>query len=105
MGLLKLFTRPRASVQLLPSGSMTLDRSGNILATTVSSSFSPELLGEIGSLITGLFKSAAAAQLPVNELRLQFASLHITARELRGGAVIFLSPIHPFEVSPQQERS
>ena len=33
MGLLKLFTRPRASVQLLPSGSMTLDRSGNIVLT------------------------------------------------------------------------
>lgn len=83
---------------------MTLDRNGTILASTVSSSFAPEMLQEIGAQVVALFKTAAAAQIPVTELRLQFASLHITARELRGGAVLFLSPKHPFEISPQLEK-
>ncbi len=101
MGLLNIFSRPRASIQSLPSGSMTLDRDANIIASTVSSSFSEELLRDIGTRIVGLFKSSAAAQMPISELKMHFANLQITARELRGGAVIFLSPKQPFEVSPQ----
>lgn len=103
MGILSIFSKPRASVQLLPIGSMTLDRNANILATTVSSSFPQELLTQIGAQILSLFKSAAAAQVPLAEVHLHFPSLHITARELRGGAVVFLSPKHSFTVSPQQE--
>jgi hypothetical protein len=32
------------------------------------------------------------AQMPLAEISIHFASLNITARELRGGAVIFLLP-------------
>jgi len=34
--------------------------------------------------------------MPLSELTLQFGSLQITARELRGGAIIFLTPKHSF---------
>lgn len=105
MGLLNLFSRARATVHMLPSGSMTLDRNAAIVATTISSSFPAEQLEQIGALVLRLFKSASAAQVPLSELRLHFPSLLITARELRGGAVVFFSPKHLFNVSPQQEKT
>ena len=104
MGLLNLFSKGTPEVQLLPSGSMTVDRNGEILASTVSSSTSPELLQEIGLHVLALFKSAAATQVPLSRLTLQFASLQITARELRGGAIIFLSPKHSYNVLPQTDK-
>jgi len=39
-----------------------------------------------------LFREARDAQMPLAELTLHYASLRITARELRGGAIIFLFP-------------
>lgn len=92
MGLLNLFSKPAALVQRLPSGSMTIDRNARILATTISSSHSPKLLQHVGNQVLGLFREARKAQLPLSELTLHFAGLQITARELRGGAILFLTP-------------
>jgi hypothetical protein len=103
MGFLSIFSRARAAVQTLPSGTMTVDRHASILASTISSGFSDELLQAVAAQIVGFFKSAAAAQVPLGEIRLYFPSLNITARELRGGAVIFFSPKHSYNVSSQQE--
>ena len=96
MGFLKLFSKSRPAVQRLPSGSMTVDRRGQVVATTVSSSYPPELLREIAKEVLRLFDEARAAHAPVGEFDLHFASLRITARELRGGAIVFLSPKTPF---------
>ena len=41
------------------------------------------------------FSEAAAAQLPLAELIINYPSLKIAARELRGGAIVFLSPKAP----------
>jgi len=38
------------------------------------------------------FRQATTAQLPLSELVVEYPSLRITARELRGGAIIFLAP-------------
>ncbi len=92
MGILNLFTKPSPTVTVLPSGSVTLDRNGHILASTVSSSCPPEALELVAEQVQRLFREARRAQMPVSELRLNFASLVITARELRGGALIFLKP-------------
>ena len=92
MGFLKFFSRSSATVQRLPSGSMTVDRQGKIVATTVSSSYPSELLHEITREVLTLFREARTAQIPMSELNIHFASLQITARELRGGAIVFLSP-------------
>ncbi len=92
MGFLNLFSKSGAAVQKLPSGSFTVDRDGNIVATTVSSSYPVELLEEISREVLKLFRDARVAQVSLTELNLNFASLHITARELRGGAIVFLSP-------------
>lgn len=84
--------RARAAVQQLPSGSMTVDRDGAVVTTTVSSMYPEALLDEIGRGVQFLFREARAAQIPLAELSLHFGSLRITARELRGGAIIFLHP-------------
>jgi hypothetical protein len=92
MGLLNLFSKPKATLQRLPNGSMTVDRDGRILTSTVSSAYPTDVLEEIADEVLRLFQEARKAHLPLSEFRIHFASLHITAREARGGALIFLSP-------------
>ena len=102
MGFLKrLFRiRSRAAVQQLPSGSIAVDREGNVVTSTVSSIYSHDLLQAIGRNVLALFHEAREAQMPLAEVNIQFVSLRITARELRGGAVIFLFPQTALSPSP-----
>ena len=94
MGFLKRIfrIRPRAAVQQLPSGGVAVDRDGNVITATVSSNYSRDLLRAVGRDVLTLFHEAREAQMPLAEVNIHFVSLHITARELRGGAVIFLFP-------------
>ncbi len=92
MGFLKKFFGPRAAVQQLPTGTITVDRHGRIVTSTVSSAFPAHLLQGIGRDVLELFREAHVAQMPLAEVSLHFGSLRITARELRGGAIIFLFP-------------
>lgn len=94
MGILKrLFRRrSRASLQQLPLGSLTVNRKGEVVTSTVSSSYPKSLLREIAGEVLRLFREAREAQIPMAELSLHYASLRITARELRGGAIIFIFP-------------
>jgi len=100
MGLLSLFSKSSPGVRLLPSGTVTVDRNARIVASTVSSAHSPELLQEIGNQILHLFREAHKAQMPLSEITLKFGNFKINAREMRGGAMIFLSQNHSFNVSP-----
>ena len=93
MGFLNLFSRPLPAALLrLPSGSFTLDRSGRVVVTTLPSGFPTELVLEIGERILSTFRDAQAAQLPLDELVVYYPALKITARELRGGAIVYLAP-------------
>jgi hypothetical protein len=95
MGFLKKISRlfrSHAAVRQLPLGSMTVDRDGQVITSTVSSTYPKALLREIGRDVLALFREARAAQLPLAEISVHFGSLRITARELRGGAIIFLFP-------------
>ena len=93
MGILKkIFGRRAAAVHPLPAGSLTVDRHGGIVASTVSSGYPQNLLANIGREVVSLLREARAAEMPLGEISLHFGSLRITARELRGGAVIFLLP-------------
>jgi hypothetical protein len=91
MGLLSIFSRPAKPLLQLHSGSFSLDRSGRILAGTLPSSFPGELVEEIGQCITETFREAHTIQLPLDELVIHYPGLKITAREMRGGAMVFLS--------------
>jgi hypothetical protein len=99
MGFLKFFSKTRAVVGQLPSGSMTVDRSGKVVATTVSSGYPEDLLHQIAREVLSLFHDARAANIPLTEFHLYFATLQITAREMRGGAMIFLSPKSSYQSS------
>jgi hypothetical protein len=92
MGLLSLFAKPSAKMVPLPSGTFTVDRDGRVLASTLSRGFPEVLVQEIGSQILSVFRSAQEAQLPLFEISVRYSSLKITARELRGGAIVFLAP-------------
>ena len=104
MGFLKRFFRGRATVQQLPTGTVTVDRHGEILTTTVSSAYSRNLLRDIGRDVLELFREARAAGMPLAEVSLHFGSLHITARELRGGAIIFILPQTVLLATPKNSR-
>jgi hypothetical protein len=95
MGILnniKRAVRGRAEVKQLPVGSITVNHDGLVVTSTVASAYPKALLGEIGREILIVFREARSAQVPLAEVSLHFGSLLITARELRGGAVIFLLP-------------
>ena len=92
MGILKKFFGGPAAVQQLPIGTIMVDRDGKITTSTISSAFPQPLLLGIGKDVLELFREARKAHIPMAEVSLHFGSLRITARELRGGAMIFLIP-------------
>jgi hypothetical protein len=94
MGLLTLFSKASPTLLRLPSGSFTVDREGAVIVGTLPSSFPVELIKDISEQILAAFRDATEAQLPLSELIVHYPSLKITAKELRGGAIIFLSPKH-----------
>jgi hypothetical protein len=94
MGLLKPFAREQKTLlpDRLPNGCFSLHRCGDLVASTLPSSFSEEAILEIGRAVMDAFKSAQNANLALTDLHLNFSGLAITARELRGGALVFLQP-------------
>ena len=96
MGFLNLFSKPAPSLVALPSGSFTVDRQGSVVIGTLPSSFPEELVRDIGAQVLAAFREATSAQLPLSEININYPSLKISARELRGGALVFLSPRTPY---------
>jgi hypothetical protein len=93
MGLLKNLFKPAARGPApLPSGSFTVDRSGEIITCTIPSSFSRDGLKDISKLVLRVFKDAKEAGLVLTELAVNFGAMKLKAREMRGGAMIFLTP-------------
>ena len=105
MGFLKKLFGGKADIQQLPAGTVTVDRHGNVVTSTVSSTYSKTLLRQIGGDVLELFREARHAQMPLAEVSLHFGSLRITARELRGGAIIFLFPQTAMLATPTPARS
>jgi len=96
MGLLNLFARtPAPTVLRLPAGTFTVDRDGRVLSSTLPSSFPNRFVRQIAEQVRAAFVEAAEAQLPLAELIIHYPSFKISARELRGGAIIYLSPKIP----------
>jgi len=97
MGFLNLFTKPALTPARLPSGSFSMDREGNILVSTLPLTFPEAIMREAGRHVMQTFQSAQAAGLPLTEIVVHYSSLKLTARDLRGGAIIFLSPQTPLD--------
>ena len=98
MGLLNLFSKPAPKLTRLPSGSFTADAAGRVLASTLPHSFPKSQLVEIGSVVLAIFKDANEAALPLSEIEVRYGGFKLTARQMRGGAIIFLKPkeIQPY---------
>jgi hypothetical protein len=96
MGLLKLKNRqemkPDPSMVRLPSGSFTLDPAGRLVASTLPRSFPAHLVQQVSESIMRTFETAREAHLTLTELIVDFPAFKVTAKELRGGAIIFLAP-------------
>jgi hypothetical protein len=93
MGLLSFIgKKSRTKLLRLPSGSFTLDPDGNIMTSTLPQGFPTSDINQIGQCVLAAFHAAKKAQMPLSELIINYAALRILARELRGGAIIFLMP-------------
>lgn len=92
MGLLSLFSKPTRPLRPLPRGSFTVDRDGRVIASTLPQVYPTAFVEGIGRTIVAAFQAAEAAQTPFYEIVVRYANLKLTARELRGGAIIFLVP-------------
>jgi hypothetical protein len=94
MGLLSLFSRNgNRELMRLPSGSLTIDRKGNVLTSTLPRSFPQVRIDKIASEVLAAFRAAHQAEICFSELIVDYPALKLTARELKGGAIIFLSPL------------
>ena len=95
-----IFNRDAPSTPLvLPSGTFTIDRTGRIVTSTLSNNFPEKFVLEIGRAVIDAFRKAQAADIVLTELTVNYAALKLTARELRGGAIVFLAPVTPNSVS------
>jgi hypothetical protein len=90
-------SRPAPKQAKEPSlkGAFTIDSRGSIVSSTVPASFSASLQRELAGAILAAFREAQAAQLTLTELVFEFCGLRVTAKELRGGAIVFLHPLTP----------
>jgi hypothetical protein len=95
---MKLARKPVPPPLRLPAGSFTIDRDGRLLVSTLPSNFPSALVREFGQQIIATFREAHAADIPLTQLVVRYASLKATARELRGGALVFLAPQTPISV-------
>jgi hypothetical protein len=69
-----------------------VDRDGNVVTRTISSSVSASALEQIATQVLQTFRDAKQSNLNISEFTINTVALNIKARELRGGAIIFLSP-------------
>jgi hypothetical protein len=79
-------------VSKLPSGAFALDQAGQIITSTLPQNFPQHEMREIGARVLSFFRGAQRAQMPLQELNVYYPTLKVTARFIRGGALIFLSP-------------
>ena len=100
MGLLNTFSKEsKPELKRLPAGTFTIDAEGWVIGSTLPSSVPEAQTREIGQNVLAIFKGARNANLQFSELVVQYAAFKITAREMRGGAIIFLSPTSPQSAS------
>lgn len=76
-------------------GAFTIDARGRVISSTVPASFAASLQKELAGAVLDAFRDAQAAQLTLTELVFEFCGLRVTAKEMRGGAIVFLHPLTP----------
>lgn len=93
MGFLsRLFKSEDPGLTTIPAGSFTIDKDGAVITSTLPQSFPAAHRDAIGQQVLASLNSAKKARMPFNEIVVQYSALKLVARELRGGAIVFLSP-------------
>jgi hypothetical protein len=93
MGILKkVFKKSRPVLSQLPHGSFSVDPHGRVTASTLPQSFPSEHVQRISKLVLSAFGEAKKLGLNLTELTINYAGLRIVAKEMRGGALVILSP-------------
>jgi hypothetical protein len=98
MGILDIFSRSKGETSgplEIPAGTFTVDRHGLILSSTLPSGFPEDCIRQITKPIMEAFAGAREAHLPLAELVISYSALRITAKEMRGGAMVFIAPHGP----------
>jgi hypothetical protein len=75
----------------LSTGCFTVDRNGQIVASTLPQTFPLMQVQEIAQRVLKTFRAMELANLPLTEIIVNYSALILTARELRGGAIVYLS--------------
>jgi hypothetical protein len=92
MGFLTKFSKSTSEPPRLPNGAFTVDAQGRIVSSTIPRWVPEKQVQAIGQHILAVFNGARNAQLQFSEVVVQYGAFKITAREMRGGAMIFLVP-------------
>ena len=79
-------------INALPSGCITIDRNGVVITSTISQSVQPAKIQHIASMVFRALHGARGASLLLTEIQVDYPALKIVARELKGGAIVFLTP-------------
>ncbi len=100
MGKLKISSPPgTAGILRMPSGCFTVDPSGKVITSTLPQSFPAAVVQKIARGVLTSFHNAHEMQMALTEMQVHYPAFKLTARELKGGAIIFLAPQSP---SPTQ---
>ncbi len=75
-----------------PRGSYTVCSSGKIVVSTLPGNFPRSQMEAIGKAMLSALSAARGLDIPFKELAADFAGLEIRARDLAGGAIIFVTP-------------
>ena len=93
MGFLTIFKAQKPELKRLPTGTFTVDAECRIVSSTLPRTVPEAQVKDIGHQILTIFKGRAATPIcQFSELVVQYAAFKITAKAMRGGAIIFLSP-------------
>lgn len=88
---------PAGGVRVLPTGSFSVDTTGRIVSTTIGQTFPRQQLENIAAVVLYTFRSAESVDLPLTEFSAVYGTFKISAREMKGGAIVFLSTAEPLK--------
>jgi hypothetical protein len=75
-----------------PRGSYTISSAGRIVVSTLPGSFPKERMLMIGRTVLSALNAARELGTPFTELAADYAGVEVRARDLSGGAIIFITP-------------
>ena len=85
------FIKPRKTDLVeFPKGSFTVDGRGKVLTSTLPRKFVTKHVQAIASAVLAAQKAARQNHSPLSELVVCFDGLKLVARDMRGGAIVFL---------------